>query len=327
MKVLIFSDLHLHNWNYGSTLIDGMNSRLLDQANVLDKIAMHCTTNEIDHVVFCGDLFHTHGKIDAAVLKVAYEGITKIVSTPIKSIRFLVGNHDTSSKNQQVHSLHWLEAFKKATVINSPTRAGDFGYLPFTESIETIKKFFDSAPPVCFLHQGLAGVPMGSGFLLNEILSTDMIPSQVSKVFTGHYHQHTRATEKATVIGSTLQLTWADEGDTRGFLVYDTDSGSFFQVDSMAPKFVTVHKHSRGIDIFDNFVRLVDIECGLKDMRVQFMEAGARSVEFVQNKAEDASLKPLITCKEFHLPSIINEYERQKEVTPECSAIGKELMK
>ena len=76
MRVLIFSDLHLHNWPYGSTLVDGMNSRLKAQADVLDVIAD--ASVDADHVVFCGDLFHTHGKMDASVMRVAYEGFAKI---------------------------------------------------------------------------------------------------------------------------------------------------------------------------------------------------------------------------------------------------------
>ena len=200
MKVLIFSDLHLHQWPYASTLVDGMNSRLKAQADVLDVIATAAV--HADHVVFCGDLFHCHGKLDAAVLKVAYEGMQRIVGS-CTSIDVLVGNHDMSDKSMQHHSLHWLKAFNFGAdaprgdflrVIDHPlhnsseTHYDDFpfSYLPYTEDKAVIEKFFAECGEVCFMHQGVAKVPMGSGFLIDEILTQDMIPDHVKPVFTGH---------------------------------------------------------------------------------------------------------------------------------------------
>ena len=112
MKILIFSDLHLHQWNYGATIVDGMNSRLKDQAKVMRQIANYINDNPMDACVFGGDLVHVHGKIDAAVLKVAYEGL-EMISQHLKSpsdMYVLVGNHDTADKSMKVHSLHWVEA-------------------------------------------------------------------------------------------------------------------------------------------------------------------------------------------------------------------------
>ena len=329
MKILIFSDLHLHNWQYGSTLVNGMNSRLLDGANVLNQIAEYCKTNPIDYVVFGGDLFHTHGKIDAAVLKVAWEGIRNIIKHTGEMF-LLVGNHDTSDKSMAVHAMHWLESFDQCTVIHKPTHNHLFSALPYTEDITVLKDFFRDAGQICFTHQGMAGVPIGSGFLINEIMTPSMIPSTIKHLFTGHYHKHTLVSDHVTVIGSTMQLTWADEGDKRGFLVYDTATGSIEQIESIAPKFVTVDWDAL-TDIGpceNNFVRVINYaRYNQEATRVDIMESGARSVEFIQNKEEHTiMLKPLTTCNGFHLPTLVAEYEQQKSVTPECSKIGKELM-
>ena len=238
MRVLIFSDMHLHNWAYGSTLVGGMNSRLKAQAAVLDQIAV--ASEEADHVVFCGDLFHTHGKIDAAVLKVAYEGFSRIAEASNTYIDVLVGNHDTADKSMATHALHWMNAFNYGAspgqgdifrIIDRPLHNSDtdyddpYSFLPYTEDKAVIEKFFAECGEVCFMHQGVAKVPMGSGFLIDEILTQDMIPDHVKHVFTGHYHQHNRVSDKLTVVGSTVQHNWADEGDPRGWVWYDNETG------------------------------------------------------------------------------------------------------
>jgi DNA repair exonuclease SbcCD nuclease subunit len=329
MKVLIFSDLHLHNWNYGSTIVDGMNSRLRDQARVLDQIAMYCEHNEVDHIVFGGDLFHTHGKIDAGVLKVAYEGIDRILEKSNVGMDILVGNHDTADKSMAVHSLHWLKSFAQVKVVDTMTHDDLFSYLPYTEDKAVIEKFFQDANPICFLHQGIAGVPMGSGFLINEAFSLDMVPDYVDQVFTGHYHKHGNPSDKVTVPGSTLQLTWADEGDKRGFLIYDTNTGAIEHIESVAPKFVTVDFNNvTPFEISGNFIRVKGCDSTGKDnYREMLIEGGARSVEFMVEKTDAQTLKPIVTCDGYHLPDLVKAYEKQKEVTPERSKIGKELMK
>ena len=214
MRVLIFSDLHLHNWPYGASLVDGMNSRLKAQADVLYAITDAAV--DADRVVFCGDLFHCHGKLDAAVLEVAWQGFHRIARLGNCPIDLLVGNHDMADKSMRYHSLQWMRAFNYGTkdshftVIDYPLHQshnhdGPFSFLPYTEDKAVIEKFFAECGEVCFMHQGVAKVPMGSGFLIDEILTLDMIPDHVKHVFTGHYHQHNKVSDKLTIVGSTMQ--------------------------------------------------------------------------------------------------------------------------
>jgi DNA repair exonuclease SbcCD nuclease subunit len=343
MKVLIFSDLHLHNWA-NAPEVDGMNSRLRDQARVMDQVALYCEHNTVDHIVFGGDLFHTHGKIHESILKVASEGIQNILELSQVNIRILVGNHDTSNKNVAVHSLHWLNAIEGVKVIDDITHDKlykEFSYLPYTEDKDKIIEFFEYANPICFMHQGIAGVPMGSGFLIDEVLSLDMIPDHVDQVFTGHYHKHSNPSDKVTVIGSALQLNWADMGDKRGFLVYDTQTGEVEHIESVAPKFVTLNMDGRGSadyvyqerlgkpGLFDgNFVRVNNYNSTYTDeIREGLMEAGARSVEFVPPKTEDTKLQHTVTHGVINVTAAVYEYAKAEGVTPECLKIGEELMK
>ena len=348
VRILIFSDLHLHNHVYGATLIEGVNSRLLDGAAVLDQIAEYVYVNPVDEIVFCGDLFHTHGKLDATVLKVAFEGFDNIRLLHGKPyhITALVGNHDTADKTMQTHAMHWLDALGVNVVDgawhNGAKTSGlpaDLSFLAYTESVDEIQQFLNDAAakggnPVCFLHAGVDGVPMKSGFVPGSAFNTGMIPAGIQHVFSGHYHPHMRVTDKATVVGTPLQLNWADEGDTRGFLIYDTDTGVIEQIPIYAPKFVTYNMTNAlrlGRQVQDevegNFVRVINYDPAFQeDIRREFSEAGARSVEFVVKVEAVERMQPL-SSDDLQLSEIIKEYEEQKNVTPERSKVGEELRK
>ncbi len=339
MKILIFSDLHLHNWAYGSTLVNGVNSRLLAQAKVLDQIAEYTAAYTVDHIVFCGDLFHTHGKIDSAVLKVAYEGIDKILDAADCEMTFLVGNHDTDRKDKSVHCLHWLNAFgDRVTVVDDvwhDTGTG-FSFLSYTEDQDVIKKFLRMSQPIAFMHQGMVDVPMASGFVINEIFNVDMIPDHVRHVFTGHYHPFILVSDKATVVGTPLQHTWADTGDTRGFLVVDTDTLVIRQVNTRAPRFRTLNMGSTGSlshplknRFQGDYVRVTSFdESMIGSLRQELLDAGAASVEFVvKPKLPSSTVVKAISAEGMSMPELVKEYENKHNVSNERRDVGKELMK
>ena len=353
MRILIFSDLHLHNHVYGSSVVDydpwqykGINSRLLDGFKVFLQICKYLEHNPVDEIVFCGDLFHTHGKIDAGALKVAYEGWETLMQYHKKREHayVIVGNHDTADKSMNVHALHWLDALG-VCVIEKPCHnmfnglPRKLSFLPYTEDAEVIKRFFKEAEkkgsnPVCFMHAGIDGVPMKSGFVPGSAFNTNMIPDGVQHVFSGHYHPHMKVTDKATVVGSPLQINWADEGDTRGFIVYDTDTGEqeFHPIDG--PKFVTINFEGTGwlgepqpSDIAGNFIRVVNHDHSKQEeIREEFTGVGARSVEFVVKLEQVDRLQP-VSSDGLYIPDLVEEYEEQRQVTPECHKIGEELMK
>jgi len=346
MKVLVWSDIHLHNWPYGSTMVGGMNSRLLAQAKVMEEMANQIREEGVDHIVFCGDLFHTHGKIDSAVMLVAYQGIQGIMDAAGPNVRMdmLVGNHDTDRKDLSVHALHWLNAIRGVRVIDKPThdKGTEFSFLPYTEDEKVLKKFLADANPICFMHQGFVNVPMASGFVVNEIMNHEMIPDHVRHVFTGHYHPFTKL-PKATVVGSVMQHTWADAGDVlRGWLYVDTDTCTMVQYQSNSPRFYSfdMQMASRVADIRDgwdirdgliknNYIRIHNFkESDIEQIRQEILKRGAASVEFViKRKSYKGTVVKAISGKEFSIPELVREYEKEHNISKERSAVGKELMK
>lgn len=329
MKTLIFSDLHLHNWKYGArTLENGYNSRLWDQKLALDRIVEVVDTEDISQVVFCGDFFHTPGHVPTECLNVAADFIDKINC----QITMLVGNHDMSSKNGFIHSLSpWSN---KVNIV--PPRCSDkwqmgwtsFYALGYTDDPEVISNFLENIPPtdvgrhVVFMHQGVAGIPMGSGYVINEHLNVDMVPPNV-QVFTGHYHTPRKVNDSLTIIGSLTAQNWNDIDQDKMFIIYDQYTHTWEWRASRAPKFVSM---SSGQDYNGNFLR-VDYPIKADEVdntRDRLLCKGALTVEF-PNIIRDEVEKEVVTNEVFDIDKYFEELhadmdERRIEVGRELRA-------
>jgi hypothetical protein len=242
------------------------------------------------------------------------------------------------------HSLHWLNGIDGVRVIDKPTHDpnGRFSYLPYTEDVEVLKKFFAEAGQYCFMHQGMVDVPMASGFVINEILNYDMIPDHVRHVFTGHYHPLKYVGVKATNVGSVMQHTWADLGDIRGFVVFDTETLEIIQYAAQlhTPEFRMLDMQgcsSLGKDgamsatagiLKNNYIRVKNFEEGsIENLRKEILAEGAASVEFIiKPKAYKSTVVKAISGKGLNVPELVREYEDEHSISQERRKVGKELM-
>lgn len=240
MRLVVYSDLHLHCWKSGATIVDGRNSRLLDQQKVLEQIKQYCIQNEIEHLVCCGDVFHTQGKVDSEVLTVAWDSFLSIHDGGIKQY-WLVGNHDQKDKAGRIHSMPFLEEL--GTVVDSWYIDENHGwvFLAHTHDKERLEwAFRNTGGFTFFIHQGVSQVPMINGYMIDEIFKPEMVPSCARHVFSGHYHSFNRVNDKITIPGSPMQLTWADRGQKRGWLdVTIPEAGplEIKHIESDCPKF------------------------------------------------------------------------------------------
>lgn len=330
---LVFSDLHLNNWRYGATIKDGMNSRLLEQKKVLDRITAYSKKKKIKRLMFCGDMFHTHGKISADVLKVAYDW-AKEISSCVDECFFLVGNHDTNRKDMSIHSLHWLESF--GHVIDTPARFERnntaFYFHPYTENKDDLKNFLKQVEDdsFVFLHQGVAGTPMGSGFVINEILTTDMLPN--AQVFTGHYHKYKTPRAQLLILGSVMQHTWADEDSFNCWQYVDIFSSKYYDVTpcpSFSPRFITMDAESALSSYIpeygNSYFKIKGVKLGnIEKIREYMLKNGAAAVEF-DIEEEPSSKVYSIAAKDFQLQPLIKVFEQVRKVSPERSKVGEEL--
>ena len=326
----MFSDFHLHNWSYGATYEGPWNSRLLDQRKVGEQILNLAELHRVDAVVFCGDLFHTHGRVEAGPLKVASE-LFRALRDGYRKVYALVGNHDLG---RETNSVDWMKGLGIKIVdeamVDTELEIGMAAYTDNKEVLNTRLKFLKEHPlKYWFLHQGVTNVMVGTDFVIpNEIFGEEDLPIDglFISAFTGHYHSHRRVTEKLMIIGSPMQFNWSDKGELRGCHILDTWNDDCKMYPLHAPHFIeldevlnlTRHHTSIGPDQFesvqDAFVRIkgnVPLAF-MEDIRKLLIGGGARSVEFVVKK--ELPTTGIFEESAFDLGTLIIKYIKVNEV-------------
>lgn len=302
MKVIFFSDLHVHKYKeFSSTLPDGTNSRLNDTLEVLRRVRSYAKENDIRFVFFGGDLFHKRRILDVGMFNAVYDEIAKFKEADLV-ISMLVGNHDQATKDGATHSIHSLRDI--CNVFDEPgqynfQRAGEqftVNAVPWMDDKEKARKALQNPTGatkkghhVLFAHCGIWGATTGPHeFIPKEELTRDDVPmDQYDFGFFGHYHQRQEILPKCWFIGSPLQTTRGEKGSDKGFLVYDTQKTSFEVVPLGLPQFVTLtqnditSKKAKAWNVKGNFVDVTleeEPEGGVEEFRDLLVKLGARSV-------------------------------------------------
>ena len=294
---VVFSDLHLHQWQYGSTIVNGKNSRLEQQVNVVKSIIEYCKEKEISEAVFCGDLFHTNS-VTAEVSQSAYEAFRGFKENKI-SLSLIVGNHDQSSRSGDIHALGFFRELGRLVDVSGVSNVEQgvrkiagrpITLYPYTDERSQLERWLSGfRDGFLFLHQGVGGIEVNSkGFTLNEILTPELIPDRCSMAFAGHYHSHRAVTGNLIIPGSTVQLTWGDKNETRGWLDVQVDKDRVHQVTlvpSNSSQFIEVSEddfNSQGTlpDLSSHFVRIFSVgNFSPEELSQAALERGAASVE------------------------------------------------
>lgn len=332
MKRIIFSDLHLHTWAYGATTNQfGMNSRLYAQYEALLEMISYAQEHDIKYIYFCGDMFHTHSSVSTQALMVAGEFFRMLKSYDMK-LRVIPGNHDFASMSGNIHSLWWLPE----EVTNGVwCDEGVFVHaLPYTKDEDILKQFLEGASKlpdgsIILLHQGVAGVPLSSGWVMDERLTADMIPPNVM-AFTGHYHFHKRVTSNLTVVGNLTPLNWNDIDQVKGWIVYDDETKEITQVQqTKAPSFRKFEASDLETDVVrqsvgGSFVRVSGRVPQRKqeEVRDQLVKLGGLTVEFTE--AEEAPKVQIRAAEEITLDHLVKSFEK-KDMEPRRIEVGKQV--
>ena len=186
----------------------------------------------IDTVIHMGDVFDVRKGIDYWSLDWAKRVVFQPLLDRKIDTRIIVGNHDIF--------------YKQSLKINSPAlNLTEFSNIqiysePQTVSVKGHELFF--IPWICeenadqFIEQRdatKAKVAMGhleiAGFYANATYQVQHgldagIFSQFDQVFSGHYHKR-NSSGNISYLGNPYQMFWNDEGETRGFHIYDLDTG------------------------------------------------------------------------------------------------------
>ena len=228
MNILCFSDIHFHHTHRFSHITsDGYTVRELEHLSCADDIIKICNEQDIDRIVFCGDLFGPVGdNISTQTLSAVCEFVDKL--RKIKPLDMLVGNHDLSGSTnyKAVHKLIPFKYWDNVTVYDKPTIVDNFVYMPYCTSDEyatsILENIQDKEDKIVFSHLELKGINLGNGIETTHGVSLALL-NKFKMVLQGHYHSGSSYGPNIKIIGSTQRLSFKDPGKARNnIIIYDT---------------------------------------------------------------------------------------------------------
>lgn len=221
MKILVYSDVHIHPWQDGERP-----GREDDCLNVIDRVHDLAVSMDTDLVVFLGDLFESKRMLRADMVSEAYVRLTRPLvkndGTTIRQI-FLRGNHDVYRDACTLDPLHKPpERF----VVRRTTSIGKLLFVPHGGTVDPTADY-----TVAFTHCDFKGVNHAPGVTVTE----DALPGLRDKmgsrlcVINGHIHRPQKLVVSGKIpvfcVGAPIQHSWSDmdQSEKRGCITFAYD--------------------------------------------------------------------------------------------------------
>ena len=245
MRYLFFSDIHFHGTHRFSHITDeGYTIRELEHLSCAQTLIDICNKEDIDRIVFCGDLYQAVGdNLSTQTQSAVCEFVEKI--SKIKPLDMLVGNHDLSGTTnfKAVHKLIPFKYFNNVTVYDSPVEKDGIVYMPYCTSDEyattVLENIKDKKNKVVFSHLELKGINLGNGIETTHGVPLDLL-LQFKMTIQGHYHGSSSYGPNIKVIGSTQRLSFKDPGKSRNnIIIYDTETNKVERRSFNCPDWLT----------------------------------------------------------------------------------------
>ncbi len=279
MKILIFSDIHIHPHKKST-------ERLNHCVEVLNWVFSKAIEKNIKNIIFLGDLFHDRQKIDVLTYQKTFEVFEKYLFNHNLNVFLLLGNHDLwHYQKLDVSSVNPLRKLPGVKIINKPSveeiheknEVFFFGFLPYThDPIEDLKRVEEDWKLKVNKKQNkiLGGHISVDGAMWNVKYKTvaevtiehdgDMVKVDADvfknwdKVFLGHYHAEQKLNEKVEYVGSPLQLSFGEAFQQKHILVFDTNEMTTEYIENtFSPKHYIISENElEKYKLEGNFVRL-----------------------------------------------------------------------
>jgi len=279
MKILIFSDIHIHPHKKSVERLD-------DCIKVLDWVFDTAESNNIENIIFLGDLFHDRQKIDVLTYQKTFEIFEKHLLNKKINLYLLLGNHDLwHHQKWDVSSVNPLRNLPGVSVVNEPCvkQISDdylFGFLPYThDPIEDLKKVEKDWKKLCKEKSVDPPKILGAhiavdGALWNVKYGTtaevaiehdgDMVKvgpnifADWDKVHLGHYHAEQKLTKNVEYVGSPLQLSFGEAFQDKHVIIYDIEKNqSQYVKNEFSPKHYIINENQlEDYKLEGNFIRL-----------------------------------------------------------------------
>lgn len=267
MKLVIFSDLHLHNFRDFNKVPDG---RLITIGNCFKEIVDYAKSIDAP-ILFVGDLTQIPGMIPTKVSRML-KHLDTYLTGKITSLFYISGNHDHAVKNisqgpRLVTSLdslgplwHNVDHSRYTVGAISATKLVDIYGISHYDDMNLfhahLARVSEEAPQnsILMIHQTPSGISNSN--IPGEVDPHSPLFDKFSLVLCGHIHKHEQLTDKFWVVGSPLHHDLGDKGQKKGFLVYDTDTRTMERILTNYPEFRTKPAGEPDPDDFHYYVEI-----------------------------------------------------------------------
>lgn len=265
-NTIIFTDWHVHNYK----MFDKNGSRLDNCVKVARIIFKYAHKNGINRILFGGDLFDKQQTIPTAVIDSVVETFAQLFET-YPNIHFVAisGNHDHATKNlpdaPAITALRFLAiSFPNNfflidndcyDICDENYRADSDGKeyyarvhgIPYYEHPEHYQEKLQEVAEtkmiaganILLIHQTPKGI--GHALIPHDTDPADELYSNFNMVFCGHIHARQELNPKFLVVGSPIHRDRADEGEDKGFYVFDIFNPADRKFVSLNKKFPVFH--------------------------------------------------------------------------------------
>ena len=196
-----------------------------------DTFFPYLEEHNIKTIIHLGDCFDVRKGIDYWSLDWAKRVFFDELRQRGIELHLIVGNHDIfykSSLSINAPGLN-LREYDNIKIYSTPQTAEIHGTNVFMvpwicedNAEEFIKQRDNSAAAICMGHLELAGFYANKDYQCQHGTDASNF-SQFDVVYSGHFHKRS-SSGNITYLGNTYQLYWNDEGETRGFHIFDLET-------------------------------------------------------------------------------------------------------
>lgn len=238
MQAVVTGDWHIGASAYGVVDEFGNNSRLDDLESVINRMIDFAVRSKVDLFVQAGDVFHTNRPTVAEQL-CFWRILNRLQQSGIPSVRFIIGNHDYSSKLGENHALKLFKSLCDGTntTIYDETTWEQFGDLlvcfhPYKgvepDWLVVGQKNCKATALVC--HSHLEGAVVGAEpFEIKDDSCTQFKHLMVNHVWAGHFHKPQVLSDVPLAFypGSPVAVDFSERFDVKGCVLVDVFSGKY----------------------------------------------------------------------------------------------------
>lgn len=272
-NIVNFSDFHAHIFqDFSKPDAKFTTDRFKEQMLVLQSVFDYAKDHDAD-VLFNGDLFHKRGVIDIRVFNWVYSIFTDYPDITMYLVR---GNHD--SLTNSINSPSCLELFETIpnvhvvdTMQKIETPYYDLYCVAYGEEVELMKQWIKDASTllnpdkvnILCAHIGVDGSSTGkySHTLSGAFKVSDLYPDKFDIVTLGHYHkrQNLGGMDNVFYVGNTLQTSFSDEGQDKGFYFISIDRKKWIKefIKTDYRPFITINAENAPDDLSKAFYQFV----------------------------------------------------------------------